>query len=161
MDESPNIYKNARRASGLTQERWAELLGISAEAVRQYETDRILPSDTIVLRMAEAAGQTIVCYWHMLNKSRVAAELLPEVEEVPLPQAVLQLLRRMRDFDKRHRLDDLLTIAEDGVVDDTERPDFDAIVSELMDLFGAAMSVKFSQGAGKEKAGGSRQEQGG
>lgn len=146
MDETPNIYKNVRRAAGLTQERWAELLGLSAEAVRQYETDRILPSDAVVLRMAEAAGQTIICYWHLLNKSRVAAELLPDVEDVSLPQAVLQLLCRMRDFDRRHRLDDLLAIADDGVVDETERPDFDAIVSELMELFSAAMSVKFSGG---------------
>lgn len=144
-DESPNIYKNVRRTSGLTQERWAEVLGLSVEAIRQYETGKILPSDEVVLRMAEVAGQTIVCYWHMLNKSRVAAELLPDVEDVPLPQAVIQLLRRMRDFDKRHRLDDLLGIAEDGVVDETERPGFDEIVAELMDMFAAAMQVKFSQ----------------
>lgn len=144
--EDTNVYRNARRASGLTQERWAELLGISSEAVRQYETDKILPSDAVVLRMAEVAGQTIVCYWHLLNKSRVAAELLPDVEDVSLPQAVLQLLRRMRDFDRRHRLDELLAIADDGVVDEQERPDFEAIVSELMELFSAAMSVKFSGG---------------
>lgn len=140
-----NIYRNARRASGMTQERWAEVLGLSVEAVRQYETDVILPRDEIVLRMAEVAGQTIVCYWHLLNKSRVAADLLPDVEDVPLPQAVIQLLRRMRDFDKRHRLDELVEIAEDGVVDPSERPGFDAIVAELMDLFAAAMQVKFSQ----------------
>lgn len=143
--EAPNIYKNARKAAGLTQERWAEVLGLSPEAVRQYETGQILPRDEIVLRMAEVAGQTIVCYWHMLNKSRVAAELLPDVDEIPLPQAVLQLLRRMRDFDRRHRLDELVGIAEDGIVDETERPDFDAIVAELMEMFAAAMQVRFSQ----------------
>lgn len=149
-----NIYRNARRASGMTQERWAEVLGLSVEAVRQYEGDVILPRDEIVLRMAEVAGQTIICYWHLLNKSRVAADLLPDVEDVPLPQAVIQLLRRMRDFDRRHRLDDLLDIAEDGVVDNQERPDFDEIVQELMDMFAAAMQVKFSQ---KENTGTSRQ----
>ena len=144
--EDVNIYKNARATAGLTQERWAELLGLSAEAVRQYETGKIRPSDAVVLRMSEAAGQHILCYWHLLHKSRVAAELLPDAEDVSLPQAVLQLLRRMRDFDRRHRLDDLLAIADDGVVDETERPDFEAIVSELMELFSAAMSVKFSGG---------------
>lgn len=155
--EAPNIYRNARKAAGLTQERWAEVLGLSVEAVRQYETGVILPRDEVVLRMAEVAGQTIVCYWHMLNKSRVAAEILPDVDDVSLPQAVLQLLRRMRDFDRRHRLDELLNIAEDGVVDETERPDFDAIVSELMEMFAAAMQVRFSQTPNTENAGGSRQ----
>lgn len=143
--ECPNIYKNARRTAGLTQERWAEVLGLSVEAIRQYETGKILPSDTVVLRMAEVAGQQIVCYWHLLNKSRIAEGLLPAAEEVPLPHAVLQLLKRMRDFDRAHRLDDLVNIAEDGVVDETERPDFDAIVQELMEIIQAAMQVKFSQ----------------
>ncbi|MBR6353965.1 MAG: helix-turn-helix transcriptional regulator, partial [Oscillospiraceae bacterium] len=50
--ETMNIYRNARQVSGLTQERWAEALGLSAEAVRQYEAGKILPSDEVVLRMA-------------------------------------------------------------------------------------------------------------
>lgn len=52
-----NIYRDARVTAGLTQERWAELLGISPDAVRQYETDKITPSDAVALRMAEATGQ--------------------------------------------------------------------------------------------------------
>lgn len=48
-----NIYQDARRTAGMTQERWAEALGLSVEAVRQYETDRCLPSDGVVARMAE------------------------------------------------------------------------------------------------------------
>lgn len=149
--EAPNIYRNARRASGLTQERWAEVLGLSPEAVRQYEGGQILPRDEIALRMAEVAGQTIVCYWHLLNKSRVAAELLPEVEEIPLPQAVLQLLRRMHAFERAHRMDELIAIAEDGLADEAERPSFDAICGELTDIVAAALQVKFCQTAGKPR----------
>ena len=40
-----NIYRNARLAAGLTQERWAEYLGISTEAVRQYENGTIMPQE--------------------------------------------------------------------------------------------------------------------
>lgn len=93
-----NIYQDARRTVGLTQERWAELLGISVDAVRQYETDRILPSDEVVLRMAEAAGQQIICYWHLIHKSRVAASLLPELDRKRLPEAVLSLLVAVQHF---------------------------------------------------------------
>lgn len=145
QEDCTNIYRNARRTAGLTQERWAEVLGLSVEAVKQYESGKILPSDGVALRMAEVAGQQIVCYWHLLNKSRIASDLLPEAENVPLPHAVLQLLKRMRDFDRAHRLDDLLTIAEDGIVDETERPDFDDIVREMMGIIQAAMQVRFSQ----------------
>ena len=104
-----NIYQDARRTAGLTQERWAELLGISVDAVRQYETDRITPSDEVALRMAEAAGQQIICYWHLLHKSRVAAELLPDLDRRKLPEAVLTLLvttqHARADADRRRRED--------------------------------------------------------
>lgn len=64
----------------------------------QYERGAILPSDEVVLRMAEAAGQQIVCYWHLLNKSRVAGTVLPGIKKRPLPEAVLNLLVQVEDF---------------------------------------------------------------
>ena len=51
-----NIYFNARKAAGLTQERWAEFLGISPEAVRQYENGIIMPGEDILLQMADISG---------------------------------------------------------------------------------------------------------
>ena len=44
-DDCRNIYRTARQAAGLTQERWAEYLGISVEAVRQYERGTIMPAE--------------------------------------------------------------------------------------------------------------------
>ena len=45
-EEYRNIYKNARRAAGYTQETAAEQLGLSVESVRAYETgQRIPPND--------------------------------------------------------------------------------------------------------------------
>lgn len=144
MTDWYNVSKIARTRAGLTQERWAESLDISPEAVSQYETGKIRPTDEVVLRMAEVSGHQIICYWHMLNKSRVAQDLLPEVQSIPLPQAVIQLIVRIREFDRNHRADDLMNIAADGVVDDLERPEFDQIVEELRGVIQAAMQVKFS-----------------
>lgn len=110
-----NLYYNARRTAGLTQERWAELLGLSVEAVSQYERGVILPADEVVLRMAEAAGQQIVCYWHLLNKSRVAGRVLPDIKKRPLSEAVLKLLVQVEEF-RRGGLEDLKRIAADGKI---------------------------------------------
>lgn len=140
-----NIYRDARITAGLTQERWAELLGISPDAVKQYEADKILPGDDIVLRMAEAAGQHIICYWHLLHKSRVAAEILPTVERLPLAQAVVQLLSRMREFDRKHHSDILLDIAADGRVDPEELPQFKGIVQDLHGIVQAAIQIDYAE----------------
>lgn len=149
QDKYGNIYKRARATAGLTQERWAEQLGISVESVRLYESGAGLPSDEAVTRMIEVAVLPVLGYWHLMNKSRVAAEILPEVKTVPLAQAVVQLLHRIREFDEQHRVRELLSIAEDGQIDSAEREDFDGIIKELDGIVQAAMALKFSEGGSK------------
>lgn len=139
-----NIYQDARRTAGLTQERWAELLGISVDAVRQYETDRITPSDEVALRMAEAAGQQIICYWHLLHKSRVAAELLPDLDRKALPEAVLTLLVAVEQF-KTAGLPLLTRIAADGKISPDEQDDYKTAIEQLRGVIRAALGIEFAE----------------
>ena len=140
-----NIYRNARTTAGLTQERWAEVLGISPDAVRQYEAGKILPSDEVVLAMAEVAGQPIVGYWHLVNKSRVAGQILPDVKSRPLSEAVLNLLIRVEDF-SRGGLEDLKLLAMDGKITSDEVVAFGEALGELRDLISAAYELEYAQG---------------
>lgn len=139
-----NVCRIARTVAGQTQERWAESIDVSVESVRAYESGKSLPSDDVVTRMAEVSGHQIICYWHLLNKSRTARELLPEVEPLPIEQAVLRLLRRLMRFAEAHRLDDLAEIAEDGRVDALEAERFGAILEELQAIVQAALQLKYS-----------------
>lgn len=139
-----NIYQDARRTAGLTQERWAELLGISVDAVRQYETDRILPSDEVVLRMAEAAGQQIICYWHLIHKSRVAASLLPELDRKRLPEAVLSLLVAVRHF-QDDGMRELTRIAADGKISPEEQADYMTAMEQLQSVVREALHLQFAE----------------
>ena len=139
-----HIYQDARRTAGLTQERWAELLGISVDAVRQYETDRILPSDEVVLRMAEAAGQQIICYWHLIHKSRVAASLLPELDRKRLPEAVLSLLVAVRNF-QDDGMRELTRIAADGKISPEEQADYMTAMEQLQSVVREALHLQFAE----------------
>lgn len=147
QDECRNIYYNARRAAGLTQERWAEVLGISVESVRLYESGANMPGDEIALRMAEVTGQQIICYWHLLNKSKMATRLLPQIEKKPLPQAVLDLLVKLRDFSE-DGLEDLTRIAADGRVDPMEREPYEYAMRQLRELVSAGLQVEYAEKEG-------------
>ena len=140
-----NICKIARQTAGLTQERFAEALDISVEAVRQYENDKIMPSDGVVTRMVEVSGQPVIGYWHLLNKSRVAAGILPDVQECSLEQAVIKLLCRIRKFSDNNNTNRLMDISEDGIIDADERKDFDRILGELEEIVQAAMQLKYAK----------------
>lgn len=140
-----NIYKNARRAAGYTQERWAEFLGISTEAVRQYEAGTIMPSDDILLMMADISGEKMLPYWHLSRKSRIAAAILPELEEQQgLPEAVLALLIQIEDF-KDDGLKKLLRIAADGKVDESEAEEYAEAVAQLLELVKRAYALGYAK----------------
>lgn len=142
--ECGNIYKNARRTAGLTQERWAEVLGIAPETVRRYESGELTPSDEVVLRMAEAAGQWILCYWHLARKSRVAGGILPEVRERTLPEAVLNLIVRINDF-SRNGLESLTRLASDGKISSAEVLEFGEDLAQLRELVAAAYEIEYAE----------------
>jgi len=140
-----NICKIGRTYAGMTQERWAEAIDCSPESIRLYESGRGMPSDDAVTRMIEVCSMPVLGYWHLLNKSRVAADILPPIDECSLPKAVVQLIRRIRTFADRHRTDDLLDIAEDGKIDAAERGTLDAIIKELEGIVQACMQLKYAK----------------
>lgn len=144
-DNCGNIYRNARKAAGFTQERWAEFLGISPEAVRQYESDIIMPGEEVLLRMADISGLKILPYWHLSRKSRLAASILPELEEQRgLPEAVLGLLIQIENF-QDNGMKALIRIAQDGHVAEDELQDFDEAVQQLRDLVRSAYALGYAK----------------
>lgn len=139
-----NDYKTARRFAGMTQERWAEAIGCSVDSVRAYETGVRTPSDDIVVSMCEISGHSTLAYWHLRNRSPLAADVLPDVEQLPLPQAVVQLLCAIGDFDDNHR--SLVKMAADGKIDAGEAMEWEGIKKRLDAVIRAAIQVKVAEG---------------
>ena len=142
--DARNIYRNARIASGMTQERWAEHLGITPDSVRRYESGEMMPADDIVIQMAELSAQHILCYWHLVRKSRIAAVILPELDQLGLPEAVLGLLIQIEDF-RDTGMKKLLRIAADGKVDDDEAADYEEAIRQLSAVVRSAMTLGYSK----------------
>ena len=141
MDKKcPNLYQRARLSTGMSQERAAELLGLSPESLKQYEGGKTVPKDETVAKMVEVYS----CPWLALEHAQATDSLgvMPEVTPRPLPMASIALRNRLQDA--TGRLDALLRIAEDGVIDETERPEFDDIVAELRETMAAIYQVIYS-----------------
>lgn len=142
----PNIYQRGRKTTLLTQEEAAERLHISPETLKRYEGGRLTPPDETVARMCEVYGARWLALEHAQATDRLG--ILPEVEPKPLPMATISLTNRLRDA--ADRLAGLLRIAEDGVIDDAERPEFDIIVQDLRETIAAAYQVIYAD-AKKER----------
>lgn len=139
-----NIYKTARMKAGKTQEASAEALGISVESIKAYENYSRIPPSHVVDGMCIIYDAIYLAYQH----NRIASgevKVVPEVEVLDLPRAALKLINRVLEFADKRQDKTLMQIAEDGVVDEAERPVFEAIVADLDELIRAAMELKISQ----------------
>ena len=147
MEPKPrNIYRTARTVAGLTQERWAEAVGVSVDSIRAYENGSVIPTDATVAAMCEISNHTALGYWHIRGKSALASDTLPEVDQLPLPQAVIQLLCAINDFKEYHG--GLLELAADGKITSNEIGYWSQIIARLDAVIRAAIQVKVAEGGG-------------
>ncbi len=139
------IFKNARNTAGLTQERWAETLGVSVDAVQNYEYGRNFPTEETVLLMADISGYKILPYQYMSMKSRIGSEILPELEErVSLPKAVMELMVVLKDLQDIW-VPKLMRMAADGRISDSEVLQFKSCMNVLTDLTKCVYDVKYAK----------------
>ena len=140
-----NIYQTARKAAGLTQEAAAERLAVSATSIRAYESGARLPGDDIVARMRAVYNVQYLGLQHLQLKTALLPDCVQEARPEPLPVAVIKLVRRVMRFAEAHRSDQLMEIAEDGVISDGERALFEEIACELGDIVQAALALQYAE----------------
>jgi transcriptional regulator with XRE-family HTH domain len=139
------IFKNARNTAGLTQERWAETLGVSVDAVQNYEYGRNFPTEETVLLMADISGYKILPYQYMSMKSRIGGEILPELDErVSLPKAVLRLMVVLKDLQDLWT-PKLMRMAADGKITEDEAAQFKGCMNQLTELTKCVYDLKYAE----------------
>ena len=142
------IYQNARISAGLTQEQAAEALYVSLRTVNAWEQGEREPTNTTVFQMCEAYGTP----WLALEHLKISAEplsILPDNIRVQgLPTAVLTLINRATALADDYRR--LMTIAEDGIIDETEQPDFSGIADHIQGVIAAGFQVIYATDTKKD-----------
>lgn len=140
------LLKTTREAQGLTQERAAELVGVSVDSWYAYEANKRLPAAATVNRICDVLeAQWLALYFSEALSG--AASVLPELHARELPTAVLTLVNRVLEFADQCMDRELMLIAEDGVIDEAERPVYEQIVDDLDGIIEAALAVKFPMNA--------------
>ena len=148
MDKtSGNALKGARLSSNYTQERAAEAIGCSVDAIRAWESGSRRPEVETVERLAIVYETKWLPQIYLRElSSGVLSETLPEFRPgVPLPQATLGVLDKLNKFFARHSDSRLISIGADGVIDAKERPEFDAIMADLGELARAYEELRYAK----------------
>ena len=141
-EEYRNIYQNARKSAGLTQEAAAERLGISPESVRAYETGVRVPPNDVVEQMVICYNTQHLAYQHLHETNALAARIVPALEQRSLLEVAVRIYNRMSQFSKGHKVEHLLAMAEDGRIDENERAEFEEFVADLRELIQSGMELE-------------------
>ena len=147
-EEYRNIYKTCRKAAGLTQEAAAERLGISVESVRAYETGQRVPPNEVVELMVILYNAQHLAFQHLRETNSMYGSIVPAVPDCSVLEASAKLINRIYAFADSHSDRRLMRIAEDNVIDQDERPEFDAILEDLQEIVEAALAVKCARQGG-------------
>lgn len=145
-EEYRNIYKSARKARGYTQESAAERLGISVESLRAYETGQRVPPTEVVELMVICYDAQYLGYQHLRETNAMYGRVVPEVPQVGVLEASARLTNRIYQFADSHADRRLMRIAEDNVIDQNERSEFDTILEDLQEIVAAALALRYAQG---------------
>ena len=146
-EEYRNIYKICRRSAGFTQEAAAERLGISVESLRAYETGQRVPPDEVVETMSDLYNALHLIVRHVRERNAMYSRVVPEVPQCSVLEASAKLTNRIYAFADSHADRRLMRMAEDNVIDPTERPEFDAILDELQEIVEAALALRCARAA--------------
>ena len=146
-EEYRNIYKTSRKAAGFTQEAAAERLGISVESLRAYEGGQRIPPNEVVELMVILYNAQHLAYQHLRETNAMYGRVVPEVPQCSVLEASARLTNRIYAFADSHADRRLMRMAEDNVIDQTERLEFDAILEELQEIVEAALALRCAKAA--------------
>ena len=140
QDHSQNIYRIPRVKANLTQERAAELIPISVESIRAYETGQTVPPDDAVYRMVVIYDAPLLAHQHLGNKSDLSRKYLPQIEAKDLPSATIVMMKELADVINGQQ--ELIAIACDGKVTGDEKPKADALIKDIRELKAALTALE-------------------
>lgn len=137
-----NIYQKARKEAQMTQEQAAEALYISEKTVKAWEQGQRVPDNEAVGRMAELYRTPWLALAHALETAEPLGVLPEGITLQGLPSAVLVLINRATALADGYRR--LMQIAEDGVIDESEQPDFAEISDDIREVIAAGFQVLYA-----------------
>ena len=118
----------------------AELLGVSVSTLSDYELGitKIVPPD-MVLKMSDLYNAPELENYYCTSICPLGADI-PKVRVENLDRISLRILDAFRKVDNVKEL--LVDIVADGVIDESEKPQFDKILGTLDELEQVAQSLK-------------------
>lgn len=112
-----------------SREKAAEIIGIDRTRLARIELDAISPYPEEVKAMAEVYNTPELCNSYCAKECPIGRDSVKEVTIDDFDRLALKVLGSLKDIDSLRA--SLIAISEDGVIDESEEPAFQAILDSL------------------------------
>ncbi|MCM1025785.1 MAG: helix-turn-helix domain-containing protein [Roseburia sp.] len=123
-----------------SREKAAEIIGIDRTRLARIELDTIPPYPEEVKAMAEAYNVPELCNSYCARECPIGRDTVPEVSIDDFDRLALKVLGSLKDIDSLRA--SLIAISEDGVIEENERPAFQAILDSLEKISANAKALQ-------------------
>lgn len=144
-----NVYFVARKRAAMYNERLysregaAELLGISVSTLADYElgNTKVVPVDKVVL-MADLYNAPELKTGYCKHECPICSYLPVATEVKGLEGITLRLMKRLYCDELNRIKKELVDITEDGIIDETEKPELKKILAFLDEVAESISELK-------------------
>lgn len=126
------MYRESRNRAGLSMEEASFRLHIGRKTLSNYENGYSQVPCEIVLQMAMIYNDPDLLVKHYTKTCPLGQIITQEYRKRDMATSVLGFLKELEDVNRRKYR--LMEIASDGILDDSERPDFLSILKEVREL---------------------------
>ena len=151
IKSTENVYFRARKNAAMYNERLSsregasELLGLSVSRLADYElvNTKVVPVDKVVL-MADLYNCPELKTGYCKHECPIGGYLPIATEAKGLEGITLRLMQRL-DHEELNRIKkQLVSITEDGVIDETEKPELEKILAFLEEIAETISELKIA-----------------
>ena len=123
IKKDKSVYMLAREQQGFTREKASdEIDGITPSRLEKLETGKIMMQPEDVVMLARAYKEPRLCNYYCSHDCAIGRKSIPELEEKELPRIALEMVNAVSRLYERR--EDILMIAEDGVLAEDEYQKF-------------------------------------
>lgn len=141
-----NMYYRARseaaksNADFASREKAAEIIGIDRTRLARIELGNISPYPEEAKAMADAYNTPELCNTYCARECPIGRESVPEIIIDDFDRLALKTLGSLKDIDSIRT--SLISIAEDGIIDEKERSAFEDILDSLEKISANAKALQ-------------------
>ncbi len=133
VKENKTVYQQSRERRNLSREAASERLEfVSADRIEKIESGRSAPHPDEVLLMEKGYEDPELSNYYCTHECPIGMKYVQRVELKELPQLTVELLSALNAMEEEKNR--LIDISVDGRVSDTERKQFNVILSKLSAL---------------------------